>query len=358
MRQMAKSIWESIQNITKKIFSQKTANGLKTFANQTFKILGKGAKIAKDGTQKGYQATLKAHQEGRFERFFRSVQHFFVRLFSALAFGWNIKLLRYSVLVIVGFILIMNKDLYLNFNLKSPLQPKATVEEVPVEKETEPPAVPIEMPKPEKIADKVEIEVSLFDEIPTHLLRNFPTQADSNLANTFSNLGFIMNPGLAKKLKVSSRVVALKKQKCQAYINHFAPIAVEEMKKYGVPASITLAQGLLESNVGDSKLAKRNNNHFGIKCFKTSCKVGHCTNYTDDSHKDFFRKYDSDWESYREHSEFLQKKRYVHLKKHGKDYKKWAHGLRKAGYATDKKYGPKLIKIIEMLELYEYDKKV
>ena len=129
------------------------------------------------------------------------------------------------------------------------------------------------------------------------------------------------------------------------------------MKSFGIPASVTLAQGLLESNVGDSKLARRNNNHFGIKCFSKNCKKGHCSNYTDDSHKDFFRVYSSARESYREHSTFLQRSRYQHLKKLGtKDYEKWAHGLRKAGYATDKKYGFKLIKIIEALNLNRFDK--
>ena len=129
------------------------------------------------------------------------------------------------------------------------------------------------------------------------------------------------------------------------------------MKKYGIPASITLAQGLLESNAGASKLARLNNNHFGIKCFSRNCKPGHCSNYTDDSHKDFFRKYKGAKESYRAHSLFLQRSRYKHLHQLGtKNYKDWAHGLRKAGYATDKKYAPKLIKLIEVLKLDKYDK--
>ncbi len=344
-----------MQRVLQQIFSKKTGESLMKFTNQTLHVMGRGFRLAKNGTVSSVKAAQKAHQEGKFERMYKGIQHFGVQILRLLAIAWRNHFIRYGVIIVLGTILIIKKDFYLGLNITSPYQQEVVSEPLPKisEKNQEK-----QTPKPEKIADKVELKGSIFDEIPTHLLRNFPTQADSNLANTFSNLGFIMNPGLAKKLKVSSRIVALKKQKCQSYINQFAPIAVEEMKKYGVPASITLAQGLLESNVGDSKLAKRNKNHFGIKCFKTSCTTGHCTNYTDDSHKDFFRKYESDWQSYREHSVFLQRQRYIHLKEYGKDYKKWAHGLRKAGYATDKKYGSKLIKIIEVLELYQFDKKV
>ncbi|MCB0644028.1 MAG: glucosaminidase domain-containing protein [Phaeodactylibacter sp.] len=148
-----------------------------------------------------------------------------------------------------------------------------------------------------------------------------------------------------------------KREKQLQYIQRFGPIAQAEMKRYGIPASITLAQGLLESNVGESKLARSFKNHFGIKCFEKHCTPGHCGNYSDDSHKDFFRRYNSAWESYRAHSLFLQKDRYQSLFKLSKrDYKSWAHGLKKAGYATDKQYAYKLIRLIEDLRLYEWDK--
>ena len=128
------------------------------------------------------------------------------------------------------------------------------------------------------------------------------------------------------------------------------------MRKYGIPASITLAQGLIESNAGESRLSKENNNHFGMKCFSKKCKKDHCSNFTDDSHKDFFRKYTTAWESYRAHSIMLGGDRYKHLKKLDKsDYKSWARGLKKAGYATDRRYAEKLIHIIEEMELYQYD---
>lgn len=140
------------------------------------------------------------------------------------------------------------------------------------------------------------------------------------------------------------------------YVERFDDIARQEMHKYGIPASISLAQGLIESRAGSSKLAVNNNNHFGIKCFSQSCKKGHCTNFKDDTHKDFFRKFKSPWESWRAHSQLLASGRYTRLKKYGRDYRKWAYGLKSAGYATDRTYAEKLIGIIERYELYKYDR--
>ena len=177
-----------------------------------------------------------------------------------------------------------------------------------------------------------------------------------NRANTFANLTFIMSPTYAARKNIPKEVVDEKKQTVYNYVKRYADIAVTEMKFYNIPASITLAQGLLESDAGESRLARKNNNHFGIKCFSRKCHKGHCANFTDDTHKDFFRKYKNVWDSYRAHSVFLQGKRYKHLQKLGtKDYKNWAYGLRKAGYATDKRYAEKLIRIIETLKLDKYD---
>lgn len=141
------------------------------------------------------------------------------------------------------------------------------------------------------------------------------------------------------------------------YLNDHAEIAVEEMEASGIPASIKLAQGLLESNAGRSVLAKKTNNHFGIKCFEKSCDEGHCYNFKDDSHKDFFRAYLSPSESYRAHSDFLKSgSRYSSLFKLKKtDYKAWARGLKKCGYATDPKYAEKLISVIERYGLHKLD---
>jgi len=140
------------------------------------------------------------------------------------------------------------------------------------------------------------------------------------------------------------------------YINRFRETAQKEMNIYGIPASISLAQGIVESRAGNSKLALNNNNHFGIKCFSRRCRKGHCSNFTDDSHKDFFRKFKSPWESWREHSVMLSKGRYQNLKKHGRDYCKWAYGLKSVGYATDPNYAEKLIGMIKLYDLDQYDR--
>ncbi len=140
------------------------------------------------------------------------------------------------------------------------------------------------------------------------------------------------------------------------YIRRFKDLAIQEKEKYGIPASIKMAQGIVESNSGASALSQKNNNHFGIKCFSRTCKKGHCTNFGDDSHKDFFRKYGSSWDSWRAHSELIVQNKYKTLLKHGDNYEKWAHGLKKLGYATAKHYDQTLIGIIEKYHLDELDK--
>lgn len=141
------------------------------------------------------------------------------------------------------------------------------------------------------------------------------------------------------------------------YVDRYKDIARREMRKEGIPASVTLAQALLESGTGESVLATKNNNHFGLKCFSRSCKQGHCSNHSDDSHKDFFRIFPDAEASFKAHSELLQKKRYAGLfELVGDDYRGWAKGLSKAGYATDPKYPEKLIHLIESLQLYRYDR--
>lgn len=140
------------------------------------------------------------------------------------------------------------------------------------------------------------------------------------------------------------------------YIRKYASIAVNEMFENKIPASITLAQGILESGRGRSGLALKSKNHFGIKCHTKwqGLRVYH----DDDKKGECFRKYQYVASSYRDHSEFLtNRKRYSFLFDYKlKNYKKWAKGLKKAGYATDKKYPSKLLKIIENYKLYEFDK--
>ena len=142
------------------------------------------------------------------------------------------------------------------------------------------------------------------------------------------------------------------------YINNYSTIAKEEMLQYGIPASITLAQGILESGAGRGELSKKANNHFGIKCHKgwTGERVYH----DDDEAQECFRKYKDVKYSFRDHSLFLtQRSRYQDLFKLRKDdYKGWAKGLRKAGYATDPKYPDKLISIVERYQLDAYDQEV
>ncbi|NQX55648.1 glucosaminidase domain-containing protein [Pedobacter panaciterrae] len=138
------------------------------------------------------------------------------------------------------------------------------------------------------------------------------------------------------------------------YIDEFKGVAIEEMNKYGIPASITLAQGIIESGSGNSSLAKYANNHFGIKC--TSEWKGKGYYKDDDKANDCFRVYKDARESYRDHSEFLRRKRYSALFELDKnDYKNWAVGLKQAGYATNPKYPDLLINTIEKYQLYFYD---
>ncbi len=138
------------------------------------------------------------------------------------------------------------------------------------------------------------------------------------------------------------------------YINNYKDFAINEMKRMGVPASITLAQGILETQSGNSDLVKRSNNHFGIKCKNTW--TGATVYHDDDAQGECFRKYNSAAESYRDHSNFLRgREHYAFLfELDPADYKAWAYGLKKAGYATNPRYPEMLIKSIEENNLNEY----
>ena len=139
------------------------------------------------------------------------------------------------------------------------------------------------------------------------------------------------------------------------YINTYKGIAVDHMRRYKIPASITLAQGLLESGAGKSSLTVSSNNHFGIKCH--SDWKGERVYKADDGPNDCFRKYKKAEDSFEDHSIFLTKARYKALfNLEITDYRGWARGLQQAGYATDKAYANKLIKLIEDYELYQHDR--
>jgi flagellum-specific peptidoglycan hydrolase FlgJ len=144
------------------------------------------------------------------------------------------------------------------------------------------------------------------------------------------------------------------KSKFEAYIERFTKVALIEQDKYGIPASITLAQGIIESAAGQSKMAIKDNNHFGIKCY-SKCIGCRCANYADDDIYDMFRIFETAWESYREHSKILLNDRYKSCFK-SKDYKHWAKELQRCGYATSKRYEKNLISIIETYKLYKLDK--
>ena len=157
-----------------------------------------------------------------------------------------------------------------------------------------------------------------------------------------------------KSKKVKKVVLAPRISNIEDYVKVYSKIAMDEMIQFGIPASITLSQGILESGVGKGRLAVEANNHFGIKCHDWNGKKIY---HDDDEEQECFRKYDNPEYSYRDHSLFLSTRgRYSFLFELRKDdYRQWAKGLKKAGYATDPKYPQKLIDLIERYELYKYD---
>ena len=173
----------------------------------------------------------------------------------------------------------------------------------------------------------------------------------------FSSCGLLKSSG--KKSNLNKDIVNKKTPtsvKVNDYLNKYSALAILEMKRYRIPASITLAQGLLESSYGNGRLAVEANNHFGIKCHKSwrGKKIYH----DDDEKNECFRKYRDVADSYRDHSLFLKNRsRYSSLFDLDiKNYRAWAKGLKKAGYATDPKYANKLISLIDRYQLYRFDK--
>ncbi len=140
----------------------------------------------------------------------------------------------------------------------------------------------------------------------------------------------------------------------QAYFDRYKDLAIEQMQKHRIPASITLAQGVLESGAGNSELARKGNNHFGIKCHGWT---GRTTYHDDDERNECFRAYDNVFDSYEDHSLFLvNSRRYSSLfQLDRKDYKGWAYGLKACGYATNPRYATQLIEIIQLYGLDQYD---
>lgn len=175
--------------------------------------------------------------------------------------------------------------------------------------------------------------------------------AFADLLKTWTAVGvFILaSVGVAQAGNPAPRYTA------EQYITMWKEVAVQKMKQHGIPASITLAQGLLESGNGNSMLARDANNHFGIKCH--SDWTGQRVYHDDDKKNDCFRKYKDASQSFEDHSKFLLRPRYAALfELKPTDYQGWAKGLRKAGYATDPNYPQKLINLIERYELHKLDK--
>jgi flagellum-specific peptidoglycan hydrolase FlgJ len=179
----------------------------------------------------------------------------------------------------------------------------------------------------------------------THIPKNNPENTSNNKPRTTETMES------TSKTVVYTEVV-------NDYILKYKDIAMNNMRKNGIPASIILAQGILESGAGKGNLALIANNHFGIKCHENW--TGETVNYDDDAAQECFRKYNDPAESYSDHASFLtSRKRYANLFELPKgDYAAWAKGLRADGYATDPKYPDKLITYIERYNLHQYDAQV
>ncbi|MFD1769248.1 glucosaminidase domain-containing protein [Sphingobacterium suaedae] len=192
------------------------------------------------------------------------------------------------------------------------------------------------------------------------LLLTFFIAITLGLGACASRKSVLQNPGHGKSKNHSggSKNSALRSATSTSgldYIARYKDIAISEMNRYGIPASIKLAQALLESGSGNSYLAREANNHFGIKC--GGVWDGRSVTRPDDHVNDCFRVYDSPEQSFHDHSQFLLRKRYEKLFMLDKDdYKGWAHGLKNAGYATNPRYPELLIDLIERYQLYQYDR--
>ncbi len=200
---------------------------------------------------------------------------------------------------------------------------------------------------------------------PIFLMANISISVDSLIKDSLKNLDdfFVILDDYEQIQNTQENPIVPQRElshyhdKAIAYIDRFQHVAVAEMNKYGIPASITLAQALIESGFGKSALATKINNHFGIKCNRYQRKQkGKCFIFEDDTKYDRFVKFESAWASFRAHSLVLQYDRYKPLYKlNEKDYEGWALGLQSAGYASDKNYAKKIVRIIELYDLYEFD---
>ncbi len=270
-----------------------------------------------------------------------------------------------SLMVFAVFIL-TQKDITMEFTMRA--NPDATATPSAVQESTEkgkvvPASVPLSAVSSKE--KKTNTQAFGFGNLPS-LIRNtvskgnVPTKAaeltKESVVAAHPNVRFLLFPEMTESAKLNASEVNALNNKCKAYARRFAPVAMAEMGRYGVPASITVAQAILHSNAGDHPLVEKSNNHFGIKCFSKECPKGHCSHHGTEEHKSFYRNFNTAWESFRGHSLLLTNKKYEHLLKlKKKDYKGWANGLQKAGYSKDQQYAQKLIRIIEAMQLAELD---
>lgn len=229
-----------------------------------------------------------------------------------------------------------------------------------------------------KQSDTVRIRPAVYK--PGHVEMGFGTPISSIESLAISN----HESKPANKIAPVKHPEPAEQNSVSRYIARFEKVAKVEMQKFGIPASVTLAQGILESGVGGSEMARLYNNHFGIKCQRKGCSKGHCVNYHDDGPTDRFMVFESAWLSYRTHSLRLTDDRYQCLHnakpcawKDVKPYraksddagkwalavqnwknpsKRWAYGLDALGYATDPGYSKKILRVINSYNLGQYDK--
>ncbi|MEM1220398.1 MAG: glucosaminidase domain-containing protein [Bacteroidota bacterium] len=172
---------------------------------------------------------------------------------------------------------------------------------------------------------------------------------------TFSNLAFILDPNLAEVREVSASIVKENLEVNRKYVERFAKVAISEMKKFQIPASIILAQGLLGSNAGESSFSAKGHNHFQIPCDPTCLDCG-CATFSNNGQAAPFRTFNTDWESYREHSLMLGMGDFDDLIHNKSAYTEWAERIEELWYPADTQYSRKLVRIIEALDLYYFDR--
>jgi len=273
---------------------------------------------------------------------------------------FSLSLLAFAIFILV------QKDITMEFSMRAnpnAVPAQSAVPAAPEQGKVVPAAAPLsEVKQTEKSAA---IQQFGWGNLPS-LIRN--TVSKGNVATetakvsnedavaAYPNLRFLLFPEMTKSAKLSESAINSLNNKCKAYARRFAPVAMAEMGRYGVPASITVAQAILHSNAGDDALSLKSNNHFGIQCFSKECPKGHCSHHGTEVHKSFYRNFNTAWESFRAHSLLMTGKKYQHLLNLEKtDYQAWAKGLQKAGYSKDSQYAAKLIRIIETMRLAELD---